>query len=457
MKRILIIDDEQSILQTLSLFFESMNYLPTTVATYEDAISILQKESFHTILTDLKIGHSSGLDILNFVQNQNLLTPVILITAFASSETAIKATKMGIYDYLTKPVNFDQLLVIVERAIERYYLQKEINDLKQQHLHPYIIGKSDGIKDILDLVKRIASTDVNVLITGESGTGKELIARAIHEQSIRKQHPFLPLNCGAIPENLIESELFGHMKGSFTGAVIDRKGIFAAADQGTIFLDEIGELPLHMQPKLLRVLQEHKVKPIGAQHEIKINTRTIAATNKNLLEEVQQNRFRQDLFYRLNVITIPLPPLRKRRSDIPLLVTHFIEKFNHKLNKKISGVTNEVMDYFFQHPFPGNIRELENMIERMATLEQNGILTTRHLPPKEQTSSNIEITTTSPLIPPRINPENGIELDEILERVERYFIDEALELSGGVKKEAAKLLNLSFRSFRYRLKKLNIE
>lgn len=457
-RKILIIDDETSILETFSIFFESININTDCAATFKEGLIKIDENYYDVIITDYRLDDKTGLDVLNYVKNKNLLTPVILMTAYSTIDTATKAIKLGIYDYLIKPINFDVLSTIVDRAIEKHELQKEIKSLKKESDIPYIIGKSPQIKVITDMINRVASTDVNVLVSGESGTGKELVAKAIHELSLRKLNPFLPLNCGAIPENLIESELFGYTKGSFTGANTDKDGVFIAAKRGTVFLDEIGELPIQMQPRLLRVLQEQKVKRIGEQFETPINVRIIAATNKNLKDEVEHKKFREDLYYRLNVINIVVPPLRERKTDIPLLLEFFIEKFNKKLNKQINGCTNEVIDYFYNYAFPGNVRELENIIERMMIFESNNILTTTYLPleVKKQTKSII-LNNNEIGIDFTFEENMKVDLEEILDKVERYYLLKALNYSNGVKKDAAELLNLSFRSIRYRLEKHKIE
>ncbi len=453
--KILIVDDQESILETFSIFFESLDFKVDMANSFKEAIALITVNKYHTIVTDLRLGDKTGLDILRRVNELELNTPVILITAYASKETALKASKLGIYDYLTKPVDLDKLSVVVDRAIEKHLLTKQLNKLKRREF-PYLVGNSATFSKIIDIAKRVAKTDINVLITGESGTGKELIARLIHENSLRNEKPFLPLNCGAIPENLIESELFGYTKGSFTGANTDRDGIFVTAKDGTVFLDEIGELPLIMQPKLLRVLQEQKIKKLGAHFETDINTRIISATNKNLKEEIDNKTFREDLYYRLNVINIELPPLRKRREDIPELVEFFIKNYNKKNNQNIEGVTSNLMNFFLDYSFPGNIRELKNLIERVSTLEEGNILTTKYLPKNIDDRKIIEISKDKDQ-----NFQNDwefpVELDNILEDLEKRYILKALEKSNGVKKNAAKLLNISFRSFRYRIKKHNLD
>ncbi|MBN2693253.1 sigma-54-dependent Fis family transcriptional regulator [bacterium] len=454
--RILIIDDELSILETFSIYFESMGIDVETSSTFENAIKKISTLYFDAILTDLKLGNKTGLDILNFIKESGILTPVILITAFASKENAIEATKLGIYDYLTKPINFDELHVIVSRAIEKSFLQKEINKLKEDISPSFIIGESKAVKNLLDIIKRVSTSDVNVLITGESGTGKELVAKAIHQFGKRNRYPFIPLNCGAIPENLIESELFGYTKGAFTGASMNKDGIFAAAKGGTVFLDEIGELPIYMQPKLLRVIQEQKVRRIGEQFEIDIDTRIVAATNRDLKKEVDEKKFREDLYYRLNVINIHVPPLRERKSDIPLLINYFISKFNKKLGRDIKGTTNDVMKNLINYDFPGNIRELENIIERMMTLESGNILTMNYFPFSKKNETQDSIILPNGLQLDEFDPKNGVNLDDILSKVEHFYLKKALEYSNGIKKDAATLLNISFRSIRYRLEKHEI-
>jgi len=384
-------------------------------------------------------------------------TPVIVMTAFASTETAIQAMKMGAYDYFTKPFKLDEVKAVIDKALERRRLvtenQKLRAELNDRHRFGGIIGRSEKIREVFDLVSRVARTRTNVLILGESGTGKELVARAIHDQSERSERAFLVINCAAIPENLLESELFGHKRGTFTGATADKEGLFKAADGGTLLLDEIGELPLGMQVKLLRVLQERKVKAVGGLREIPIDVRVVAATNRDLEAEIATGGFRQDLYYRLNVISIELPPLRDRPTDIPLLAHHFLRKYAGEFDKPITEIDPDALQLLLAHPFSGNVRELENIIERAVALEEGDRVTVHSLPgqlrrrpdPATGDAGGLEL------------PDQGIDLEGVVDGVERRLIEQALDRTGGRKKEAARLLGISFRSLRYRVDKLRMK
>jgi len=459
-RNILIIDDEESILDTFSIFFESLDYNVYTADNYDSAINIIKSHDLQVVITDLRLENTkSGLDILSFIKKFDDSIQVILITAYASKETAYEATKQGIYDYIIKPVDLDTLNIITERAIKKNLL---LNNIKQVEADKssevdYIVGISSKIKEIIKISKKVAKSNVSVLITGESGTGKELIARLIHEFSDRSNKAFLPLNCSALPENLIESELFGYDKGAFTGANKNKDGIFIAANNGTVFLDEIGELPLSVQPKLLRVLQNQYVKKVGSNFETKVDVRIISATNRELRKDIDENKFRADLFYRLNVINIALPPLRERKEDIIPLTNFFIKKFTDKFGIKIKGITSELKNYLLKYNWPGNIRELENLIEKLITLETNDYLTTRYIGndginndfEDKPVSDVVELTDNEIILP--------AELDKIVEEIEKKYIKAALEKTGGKKQDAAKLLGISFRSFRYRISKYNID
>jgi len=458
-RSILIVDDEVSILDTFSIFFESLDFNVYVADNYEKAIKIIKTKKLNVIITDLRLENKkSGLDILSFSKKYDDSVQVILITAYASKETAFEATKRGIYDYIIKPVNMDTLNIITERAIQKNSLLNNIRDLEidDDNDVDYIIGVSAKIKEIINISKKVAKSNVSVLITGESGTGKELIAKLIHESSNRKNKPFLPLNCSALPENLIESELFGYNKGAFTGANKNKDGIFIAANNGTVFLDEIGELPLQVQPKLLRVLQNQYVKKVGSNFETKVNVRIISATNRELRKDIDENKFRVDLFYRLNVININLPPLRERIEDIIPLTNYFIEKFSTKFDIKIKGITSELKDYLLGYRWPGNIRELENLIEKLITLENNDYLTTKYIENNNIVSENTSIVETmkDKNIDEIILP---VELDKIVEEIEKKYIKIALNKTNGKKQEAAKLLGITFRSMRYRISKYKLE
>ena len=376
-----------------------------------------------------------------------------MVTAFGTTDSAISAMKEGAYDYLTKPFKVDELRLVIEKALEKKILSKENQRLKQelrsQVRDRSIIGHSQPMQDVFGLIAQVAETKTNVLVSGESGTGKELVARAIHEQSARASEPFIAINCGAIPENLLESELFGHVKGAFTGAVQNKEGLFEAAAGGTLFLDEIGELSHSLQVKLLRALQEKAIRRVGDTVDRKIDVRIVSATNRRLEEEVAEGRFREDLYYRLNVIQLTLPPLRERVEDIPILAQSFIRRFADELGKEVEGMTPETFDLLADYPFPGNVRELENLVERAVALARDSMIGPELLPP------TVTEARVSP-VAPQIDPD-GVDLENLVADYERSLLIEALSLSGGVKKKAARLLGVSFRSFRYRLEKLGIE
>ena len=378
-----------------------------------------------------------------------------MITAYASADTAIKAMKEGAYDYITKPFKVEEIKLIIKNALEKKNLQKENILLKQVVRDRYhfgnIIGQSPKMMALYDLLEKVSPTKTNILIAGESGTGKELVAKAIHYNSPRKEKPFVTLNCGAIPESLIESELFGHMKGAFTDAIATKKGLFEVADEGTIFLDEISELPLLMQVKLLRVLQDKEFKRVGGTEDILVDVRIISATNKDLEEGVKEKRFREDLFYRLNVIQIKLPPLRDRKEDIQILANHFLKKYSEELSKNILKITPETLQILLNYDYPGNVRELQNIIERAVALESSQELTANNLssylseqPLLKKGSIDIEI------------PSEGIDLEKMVEDLERTLLLKALDKTKGIKKKAAELLHINFRSMRYRLEKYGL-
>jgi two-component system response regulator PilR (NtrC family) len=378
-----------------------------------------------------------------------------MITAYASADTAIKAMKEGAYDYITKPFKVEEIKLIIKNALEKRNLQKENILLKQVVRDRYhfgnIIGQSPKMVVLYDLLEKVSPTKTNILITGESGTGKELVAKAIHYNSPRKEKPFVTLNCGAIPESLIESELFGHMRGAFTDAIATKKGLFEVADEGTIFLDEISELPLLMQVKLLRVLQDKEFKRVGGTEDIRVDVRIISATNINLEEGVKEKRFREDLFYRLNVIQIKLPPLRDRKEDVQILANHFLKKYSEELNKNIAKISPEALPILLNYEYPGNVRELQNIIERAVALESNQELTAHNLssylneqPLLRKGPIDIEI------------PNEGIDLEKMVEDLERTLLLKALDKTKGIKKKAAELLHINFRSMRYRLEKYGL-
>lgn len=463
--RILIVDDEASLREWLSIYMKRQGHTAETVAGGQEALDLLRSEEFDLVLTDLKMPGISGLEVLRGVRARWPATQVVVMTAFATPETAIAAMKEGAYDYLTKPFKIDEIGLVVSRGLEKRALIRDNTLLRQRLVGQYrfenLIGKSQAMQGVFDLSRRVASTKSNVLITGESGTGKELVARALHTASDRASGPLVAINCGAIPESLLEAELFGHVRGAFTGAVSDADGVFLAAHGGTLVLDEIGELPLSLQPKLLRALQERRIRPVGASRDRAVDVRLVAITNRDLQEEVAEGRFRQDLFYRLNVIQIEIPPLRDRRADIPLLVHHFVRRVALEQNKLIEGIAPEAMQALLHYAFPGNVRELENLVERGVALAPGPILTPEELAPPASSSpsptsplstSGLGTAPESPLVPPE-----GLLLDDVLAAVERRYLESALSRANGVRKDAARLLGITLRSLRYRLDKLGID
>ncbi len=455
MSTLLIVDDEQSMRDFLAIMLKKEGYEVDMVEDGDEAIKAIEEDIYDLVITDIKMPGRSGLEVLRHVKQISPGTLVIVITAFSSTEDAVSAMKQGALDYITKPFEIEKIKLVIKNALARKKLHVEHEYYKKQYEHKFdvsgIVGKSRAIQSIFDIIKRVSVSKSTILITGESGTGKELIARAIHQNSSRKDHPFVAVSCGAIPENLLESELFGHMKGAFTGAIASKIGLFELADTGTLFLDEIGELPLLIQVKLLRVLQERQFKRVGGTKNISVDVRIIAATNRNLQKMVGENLFREDLFYRLNVIPIHIPPLRERKEDIAALAQHFLEKYNREIGKHFMCITDEAMAQLLVYDWPGNIRELENAIERAVALETEPSIDVSSLP------ESIRGTTGqfASVIPVDIPPE-GISLENIVDEVEKDLLVKALEKTGWVKKHAAKLLHLSFRSFRYRLDKYDI-
>jgi two-component system, NtrC family, response regulator PilR len=449
---VLVVDDEQSMREFLSIMLKKQGLSVTVAERGEEAVDLLEAgERFSLVLTDLKMPGIGGLDVLGRAKEIDPACQVVVMTAYATPETAISAIKQGAYDYITKPFKVDEAKVVVDRALEKFGLVSENlylkKTLEKQNGFAHMIGKSEPMRRVFEMISRVADSQTTILISGESGTGKELVARAIHDRSGRADQPFLPINCGAIPENLIESELFGHKKGAFTGASADKQGLFEAAQGGTILLDEVGELPQNTQVKLLRVLQERKVKPVGGAREVSADCRVLAATNRDLREEVAEGRFREDLYYRLNVIPIELPPLRERQSDIKLLIEHFIDEYSKRMGVEIRGVEADAMRILLNYPYPGNVRELQNIIERAVTLTRGDMISVDVLPPHLQEESFSQMARELEV------PETGLDLEQMVEELERSLIAKALERAGGVKKDAADLLGITFRSFRYRLKK----
>ncbi|HEY3353978.1 MAG TPA: sigma-54 dependent transcriptional regulator [Polyangia bacterium] len=452
--RTLVVDDEQSMREFLGICLRRAGHDVVVAATAEAAMAELADgRGFDLAITDLKLPGKSGLDVLDAVKARSPETPVIVVTAYATPETAISAMKRGAYDYLTKPFKVDEIGLVIARALEKRQLVRDNAVLRAEISArrglDRLIGKSQPMQRIYELVRKVAPTRANVLVLGESGTGKELVARAVHHLSPRADQPFVPVQCGAIPETLLESELFGHIRGAFTGATADKPGLFESADGGTLFLDEIGELPAPLQVKLLRVLQERTVKPVGSVHERDIDVRVVAASNRDLEEEVAHGRFRQDLFYRLNVIPIRVPPLRERPADVPLLVDHFLRRFAAEQSRPVPSLTPEALTALCAYGFPGNVRELENLIERAVTLGAGQSLGLDSLPDFARAPTGAAVGIELP-------PE-GFDLDRVLGDIERQILGRALTRTGGTRKEAARLLGISLRSLRYRLVKLGIE
>jgi two-component system response regulator PilR (NtrC family) len=453
---ILVVDDEPGLREMLTILFRRERYDVTTCPGFATAREALRNAPipFGVVLTDLMMPDGSGLDILSLAKERSQETEVIVMTAHSSVETAIEAMKRGAYDFVTKPFATSELKALVHKAFEKGALVAENVRLRAQvdRQNPKdLLGHSQPMRKILDLVTRVAESRSTVLITGESGTGKERIARAVHDVSDRKGKPFLVVNCGAIPEALVESELFGHEKGAFTGATGRKLGIFREADGGTVLLDEVGELPLGVQVKLLRVLQEKKVRGIGESNETTIDVRVLAATNRVVEDDVKTGKFRQDLYYRLNVIRIEVPPLRVRREDVAELAKHFLERCSREHNKHIRGFSSDALRALDAYDFPGNVRELENIVERAVALAEGQQIGLGDLPHEVSGAA----AQPSPALVTL--PEEGCELDGVLGEIERRLILQALDRAGGVRTAAAKSLGVTLRSLRYRMQKLALQ
>jgi two-component system response regulator PilR (NtrC family) len=451
--KILVVEDEKSMREVLKILLEGENYEVMTASDGVEGLSSVEKDIFDLVITDMKMPKVDGFEVLKKIKEVSPDTIVIMITAFGTTETAVEAMKFGAYDYINKPFNIDEIRLIVKKAIEKKRLSEELSVLRQKVETTYalenIIGQSPKMQELFKFIPRIAQSNSNVLIIGESGSGKELFANAVHNLSNRKNKNFVTINCTAFPEGLLESELFGHMKGSFTGAMYNKQGLFEIADGGSLFLDEIGEMPINLQVKLLRVLENGTFRRVGGTTDIKVDVRIISATNKDLKEEIEGGRFREDLYYRLNVVPIKIPSLRERKEDIPLLVNHFLKKLTSTPSQR--KVTAEAMKILMEYHWKGNVRELENVIERVVLLTDKAEITPADLPseikryPKLETKEIPELT------------EEGIDIEKLVEDIEKKYLLKALEKTGGVKIEAAKLLHLSFRSFRHRLQKYGIK
>jgi two-component system response regulator PilR (NtrC family) len=453
MSRILIVDDELSMREFLKILLEKEGYEVTAAPDAARALQIVKQETIDLVVTDIRMPGMSGLELLTELKNHSREMPVIMITAFASPDDAVLAMKNGAFDYITKPFNVDEIKGVIKAAASKKNEPVEEPD----DFFPGIIGQSPEMVKIFDLIRRIAPTPANVLITGESGTGKELVAQAIHRHSRVADNPFVPITCSAIPESLLESELFGHVKGAFTGAIANKAGLFQQADTGTAFLDEIGELTPIIQTKLLRVLQEREFMPVGSTTTRQVNVRIIAATNKNLEEEIMEGRFREDLYYRLAVVPIRVPPLRERKGDVPLLVDHFLKKYSRLLGKEVQTISSYGLQVLMEYDFPGNVRELENIIERGVALESSNIILPESLILSRKKDNNAPVR--EALFVAAEDEEELFDrgMEEILVDLETRMIRHALEKAGGSKMQAADLLKISFRSLRYKTKKYGID
>jgi len=454
MANILVVDDDQGMREFMEIMLSREGYRVVVAANAAKAWELCRQEKFDLVITDLKMPGVDGIGFLKGLKDISPETMAILITAYASRETALTAMKAGAYDYIEKGFDIEEIKVTIRNALAKKGIRKGdvlfIKGLQDALCFGKMIGKSDGMLEVYSIIKKVANTNVNVLILGESGTGKELVAKALHENSARKHMPFVVINCGGIPENLLESELFGYMKGSFTGAYLDKAGLFEIACGGTIFLDEIAELPSALQVKLLRVVQEKTFRRIGGAEDIKVDTRIISATNKDLAQSVQEGTFREDLYYRLNVIPLHIPPLRQRKEDIPLLAKHLMEKYSREFGKEIKQISAYALELLLDYEFPGNIRELENIIERSIVLEQSNII----LPENMVLSGGVRARG---CIKEEFDiPPEGIDLNEEMAHMERQLIEKALEKSGWAKTKAAELLRVSSDSLRYRIEKLGI-
>jgi DNA-binding NtrC family response regulator len=469
MPHILVIDDDPSVRAILEEFLQLKGFEVTVAGDGEMGIDLLQEKKIDLYFIDLVLPGMGGMEVLKNVAALNIIIPAIVITGFGAIETAVEAIKLGAFDYITKPFVLEELLLVVRRALDFSKLKKENLSLKRQLKQRYdfqgLVGHSPQMQEVYGLIKKISDTDATILIEGESGTGKELIAKTIHYNSSRAQNPFIPFNCAAIPKDLLESELFGHERGAFTGAINTRIGRFERANGGTILLDEIGELLPSFQVKLLRVLQEREFERVGGSKTIKVDVRILAATNKNLERETKAGNFREDLFYRLNVIPLRVPPLRERPEDVPVLTDYFITYFSKKRKRESVRIDQGVIDLFLQYAWPGNVREMENLIERIIILNEDGLITIKDLPqrfqkflslprkPEPEAQKRVSVTSNREVY----LPDRGVNLNNLVEEVERNLINQALQKSQGVKSKAAELLGLKRTTLLEKLKKFQLD
>ena len=448
MRRVLVVDDEPSMRELLAIMLTKEGYEVLTADSRATAAKVLARGPVDMVITDVRLPDGDGMEILRHVKAAAPETAVVVMTAYGSTESAVGAMKLGAHDYLTKPFDVEELKIVVRGALENVRLQEENLRLKAEfrsrHGLEKMLGVSRAMAALFDLVRSVAPTGSTVLITGESGTGKELVAKAIHALSPRKDAPFVSINCGALPENLLESELFGHMKGAFTDAHQNKKGLFEAAHRGTLFLDEVGETPPAMQVKLLRALQEKRIRRVGGTDEVGVDVRVISATNIPLEALIREKRFREDLFYRLQVIPIRTPPLRDRREDIPLLAEHFLRKFVEEMGKNVVKISESALEILTRYSWPGNVRELENVVERAVALETTAAILPERLPEGLRLSSGADEAATL---------GSGFSLDEHLLGIERDLLNRAITAAAGDRSKAAELLGVTPRSLRYLIQK----
>jgi len=458
MSHILVVDDKEAMRDFFGIFLAREGYQVSLAARAEDALELAKKARFDLVISDIKMPGMDGVGLLRVLRELDPQLPVIMITAYPTIESSIEAMKLGAYDYIIKPFSNDEIRIKIAKALEAVALKRENillrEGLREKYRFDGIVGKSARMVSLYGLMEKVSRISSTLLIEGESGTGKELVARAVHYNGPRAGDPFVAINCGAIPDQLLESELFGHVKGSFTGAINNKEGLFEVADKGTIFLDEISELSLPLQVKLLRVLADQTFRRVGGIEDIKVDVRVIAATNRSLEESVRSGTFREDLFYRIKVIGLMVPPLRERKEDIPLLCQHFLSRFADQLNRPAPLIRKEAMEILVSYHWPGNVRELENVMERAIALEASSEISSESLP-----SNLIHPAGFPPLAegPAPMLPAEGIDLDEALAKWERELLVQSLARSGGIQKKAAGLLGLSLGSFRYRLVKHQID
>lgn len=457
---LLVVDDEASIRELLEIMLKREGYDVATAVSGEDAVKALGKHTYDAVITDIAMPGISGIELLSKVRQQSFDTAVVVMTAHGSTESAVEAMKLGATDYLTKPFQIDEMKIAVANALKIRAIERENRQLRSELGRSFsvdnIIGNSPAMQPVFEMIKRVSATKSNIMILGESGTGKELVAHAIHRNSSDPSAPFVVINCAAVPESLIESELFGHKRGAFTGAVADKEGIFEQAAGGSLFLDEVGDIPLAVQVKLLRAIQQKTFRPVGGTEDKTVDVRILCATNKNLEEMTAKGQFREDLFYRLNVIQIRLPSLRERREDIPALAEHFLRKFAVTMGKPVKSFSKEAMRMLQTYDFPGNVRELENLVERAVALETQSVILPESLPQKLLMAQKGAVT--APAMPSGFPAPSGpFDLERGVEEFERAHIMRALEQTNGMKKKAAALLGISFRSLRYRIEKYAID